>query len=384
MFENQEYRFNVSFTRDAYPEKPDKCAFKDIYFERHTDITIDDFVGAVEMGYGYTYIYNQRNFHISYKTKDNFKYTKFLAFDIDDTDCSFEKAIDTCVYPPTIAYRTYSDGYEDKCSYRFIYVFNDYINNQNFYEIYNAVSSINRFGKDLDRREYNQFYFGTDKQDAYVSYTIYDLADFNVEKVSYNTSTPLILSEDESYYTFPEEYYEVKRLWYYDKNTKRHRIRKYTDAGKLSRRKQLYLDGQLIKKINDIDNVEIMYRILQNELKLYYDNSIDTITDEELKDIAKRIMRYPFKCKTTDKHPSFRINVPYWKSIMNVNNNTYKPIVAINHIRKKIKIDMFKQLYNSNLTYEENMKIMKDNNIDISRRTYYNFKKEINSANQNI
>ena len=247
MITDTEYRFKVSLTKDPYQKKPDKESFKQISFER-TELGIDDFVGAIECGYGFSYIYNQQSFHIGYKKKENFRYTKVLAFDIDDTDCDFDTAIEGCVCPPTIAYRTYSDGEDGKCSYRFIYIFYDYINSLNFNEIYHSVATINNF-KDLDERVYNQLYFGTDKSDSYVSYLIYDLTDFKVQEIQYSTHTPLIPSEDGTYYTFPEEYYEIKRLWYFDPVTKRRGIRKYTDAGKLSRRKQLFIDGQPVQSI---------------------------------------------------------------------------------------------------------------------------------------
>lgn len=373
------YKFNISLTREPYPKKPDKKDFNKIIFERQ-EVSIDDFVGAIECGYGYTYIYNQRNFHIRYKTKENFKYTKVLAFDIDDTDCDFETALNNCVYQPTIAYRTYSDGEDNKCSYRFIYVFEDYINTLNFHEIYHKIAIVNRF-KDLDIREYNQFYFGTDKLDSYVSYMIYRLEDFNIEQSNYNTHSELIPSEDGTYYTFPDEYYEVKRLWGFDPISKRRFIRKYTDEGKLSRRKQLFIDGQLLKKINNITSIDTMYKVLKNELRIYYDNSIDTITDDELRDIARRVIQYPFKCKICEKHPQFRINVPYWKELMNKENKVYKPIVAINTIRKKIQYSVFKNIYNKALSYKENMQNMIDNNLKISKMTYYRYLKDMKNEN---
>lgn len=371
------YRFKVSLTADPYPRKPDKDGFKRISFDR-VELGIDDFVGAIEAGYGFAYVYNQRSFHIARKTMENFRYTQALAFDIDDTDCDFDTAIEACALPPTIAYRTYSDGEDGKCSYRFVYVFHDYINSLNFNEIYHNVAALNNF-KDLDERGYNQLYFGTNKTDSYVSYLVYDLADFNVREVTYSTHTPLIPSADGTYFTFPEEYYEIRRLWYFDPVTRRRGIRKYTDAGRLSRRKQLFIDGQLYKKINNINSVDTMYMILKNELKLYYDNTVDVITEEELRDISRRVIQYPFKCKTCDKHPDFRINVPYWKSVMNIGNEVYKPIVAINHIRKQIKLDMFKRLYNNSLSYEDNMLRMRENGLKISRRTFFNYKRECKS-----
>ena len=377
MIIDSEYRFKVSLSREPYPKKPDKHSgcYENMHFDRQ-DLSIDDFVGAIEGGYAYTYIYNQQHFHIAYKTKENFRYTKVLAFDIDDTDCNYETAIGNCAYPPTIAYRTYSDGEDQKCSYRFVYIFNDYINSLNFRDIYHKVSVINGF-KDLDERTYNQFYFGTDKSDTYVSYIIYTLNDFDVEQTYYKTHTDLIPSPDGTYFTFPDEYYEIKRLWHFDPITKRRYIRKYTDEGKLSRRKQLFIDGQLIKKINDIDNPDTMYKILSHEMDMFYDNTTDSISQEELRDIAKRVIRYPFKCKTCDKHPLFRINVPYWKSVMNVDNGVYKPIVAINHIRKQIKLETFKRLYNENLSCKENMKIMEDNGFKISRMSYYRYVEDL-------
>lgn len=378
MITDTEFRFKVSLTRDSYGKKPKTDEeFRKMWFER-AELGIDDFVGAIECGYGFSYIYNQQSFHIKYKEKKNFRYTKVLAFDIDDTDCEFETAIANCPYPPSIAYRTYSDGEDGKCSYRFIYLFYDYINSLNFNEIYHNVAIINGF-KDLDERVYNQLYFGTDKSDTYVSYLVYDLSDFNVQAIHYNTHTPLIPSTDGTYYTFPDEYYEIKRLWYFDPVTRRRYVRKYTDEGKLSRRKQLYIDGQLYKKINGIANKDIMYRILQNELKLYYDNTVDVITDDEVMSIAYSVMNTPFKCKPCTKHPQFRINVPYWKSVMNVGNNIYKPIVAINHIRKQIKMDIFKKVYNDKLSYEENKKFLEEEGLSLSRRSFYNYKRECKS-----
>lgn len=375
MITDTEYRFKVSLTRDPYPKKPDRGSdeYSSIWFERQ-ELSIDDFAGAIEAGYGYTYVYNQQKFHIKYKTKENFRYTKVLAFDIDDTDCDMETAFESCAYPPTIAYRTYSDGEDGKCSYRFVYIFNDYINSLNFKEIYHSVATTNNF-KDLDARELNQFYFGTDKGDSRVSYIVYSLKDFNVERLSYRTSTPLILSEDGTYYTFPDEYYEIRRLWGFDPYSKRKFIRKYTDEGKLSRRKQLFIDGQLIKKINDITNQDTLYKILKIELNLYYDNTVDVITDEELRGIARRVIQKGFSCKPCTKHPSFRINVPYWKSVMNVGNNVYKPIAAVNYIKKQIKVDKFKQLYNPSLTNSENLKIMEENGFKIDKRTLQRYKK---------
>lgn len=372
---NGQYTFKVSLTREAYPKKPDKDSYNTIYFDRH-DMTIDDFVSAIECGYGFTYVYNQQHFHIAYKKKENFRYTKVLAFDVDDTDCDMDCAIDACPYPPTIAYGTYSDGEDGKCSYRFIYIFEDYINSQNFKDIYHSVASVNHL-KDLDVREINQFYLGTDKHNLYVSNIVYSLDVFGVTPTTYKTQSDLILSEDGTYFTFPEEYYEVRRLWRFDPETKRRYIERYTDSGKLSRRKQLFIDGQLIKKINNITSTDLMYAILKHELSLFYDNNTDTITEEQLMDIAKNVMKYPFTCKTYDKHPEFRLNVPYWKSVMNVGNDVYKPIVAINQVRKKIRMDIFKKLYNPSLTNKDNLRIMIDNGFKISERTLKRYKKDV-------
>ena len=229
MFIDKEYRFKVSLTREPYPKKPDKEDFNKIYFEKK-EMNIDSFVDAIEGGYGYSYVFNTTNLHISQKTKENFSYTKVLAFDIDDTDCDFETALNNCIYQPTIAYRTYSDGEDGKCSYRFVYIFKDFINTLNFFEIYDKVALINNF-RGLDKRTYNQFYFGTDKPDSFVSYQIYELQDFEIEQAYYKTHTDLIPSEDGTYFTFPEEYYEIRRLWYFDPITKRRGLRKYTDEG---------------------------------------------------------------------------------------------------------------------------------------------------------
>lgn len=372
------YLFDVSISQECYATKPDKPTLEKMRYTRES-LTYYEFLDKIEHGYAFCYVFkgNWRNI-------ENFKFTHFLAYDIDDVDCDFDSAIEKCPNPPTLAYRTYSDGENGKCSYRFIYAFesDEFINTFNFREAYDNVALANGFKLDLDKKAEDcaRLFFGTDKNDSFIGGKLYRLSDFDISQGIYSTHTPLILSEDGTYYTFPDEYYEIKRLWGFDPNTKRKFIRKYTDEGKLSRRKQLFIDGQLFKKINNITDSNFLYKILKKELGIYYDNTVDTITDDEIKGIAERVIQKEFKCKPCTKHPSFKINVQYWKRVMNVGNNIYKPIVAVNRIKKQIKVDMFKQLYNPSLTNSENLKIMEENGLKIDKRTLQRYKKEYSNC----
>lgn len=378
MFRDDTYRFKISISDIPYPVKPDRDSSEmhSMTFTRQ-EMTVNDLVSAIEMGYAFCYVFDGIKFHIRFKTGEHFRYTKVIAFDIDDVECDMDTALERCSLTPTFAYPTYGNGDNGKCSFRFVYIFDSYINALNFDEVYSTIARVNGF-QGLDKRSKEQLYFGTDKEGFFVSNLIYSLSDINVGEAGfYKTHSDLIPSEDGSYFLFPSPYYEVKRLWYYDAETGRRFIRKYTDEGTLSRRTQLYLDGQLLKKINNIVDKKHMLKVLETELFLYYDNSVDPITDADLKRIVENIFSHSFSFRDAE-HPSFRVNVPWYKQVL---GQDYKPMTAINMTRKKIQLDMFKKLYNPELSNKDNMELFKENNFNISRRTFYYYK---NSANQNI
>lgn len=99
-----------------------------------------------------------QRFIAAYKKAEKFAYTNVLFFDIDDAACTMSELLESIPYEPTIAYRTFSDGVKGN-RYRFVYVFEDYINARNFDCVYDRVAEACNLPPELDRRNCTQCYF---------------------------------------------------------------------------------------------------------------------------------------------------------------------------------------------------------------------------------
>lgn len=142
------------------------------------------------------------------------------------------------------------------------------------------------------------------------------------------------------------------------------------------RRKKLFLNLLLRKRILPQITLEHLIYCGLYELYYYIDNSIDKITKKEIVNIA--LNAYKADVIINDaKRPKYKINKEYCK------RNNIKPktanIIHINEQKKEKKQernDIIKMLFNPSLTDLQNINILKEKGINISLRTLARWKKE--------
>ena len=177
-----------------------------------------------------------------------------------------------------------------------------------------------------------------------------------------------------------DNYTEIRRKYSIIKDEKDGKTYLYTKVQRLrdgeQRRKHLYINLLLRKRILPTISFEhLLYSGLW-ELFYYIDNKEDTITKKEIFVIA--LNAYKSHVTIIDKkRKKYKINKEYCYQ------NNISPrkanILYLNDSRMKEKQkrdSIIKQLYNANISDVKNNKILKDNGIDISIKTLRRWKKE--------
>ena len=398
---NEEFRFNFSISERGYATKEEAIAALPYYLDknktlnpqvdyfRRQSITVQELAHSIAQGHTTCGVYDApKEFTARWKNLQKFRYTNCLFFDIDDASCTMTELLDSVPYVPTISYRTFSDGVKGN-RYRFVYVFEDYINKYNFGVVYNKVAEACNLPPELDVRNCVQCYYGTDKTDIYNSNLIYSFEDFNIEIPQYDSESvtidgfqvkyhsDLILSENQHYYTFPEPYYEVWHKYSFNPETKKTGVVKIKDGE--GRRRSLWKVGQVLMVLNPQIPLSVLTKALQREVELFYDNTEDTIpvtgNSRSIEGIAQSVYnnydKYPI---TQSEHKGFKINKTYWQSIMSVGNEIYKPIIAVAKCRNEINQYYFNKYYNPSLTMKENLEILHSHNVNICLATLYSLR----------
>lgn len=421
-----------TISKECFTQKPNNNEIRKISYIRR-DLDIDDVVNHIRGGYvlsanfceDYTSTITQRD-----RRYDNFISTPMIMFDLDnDIDCTLNELVGALQYQPTISYTTFSHNKEGKGNrYRLLYLFEDPITDTRLYKgIYKEIKSSFDFELD-DNCGSNpcQAVFGSGRDcEVVVTGNSYSVDDFNLilekglsnsikkekknnieieslfrndeyksdfyhlsyiellDKYRYVYSffehTPLpIVSDDCPYIILPENYITIKRYWlcqrvedeYGEEKWRYAKIRKIKDGEQ--RRKKLFLNGILRRKmIPDITFEHLLYCLIF-ELYYFYENSKDTIKKLDILNIARNVMmadiaNYSFE--QTDKR-QFVINEAYCRKY-NVSKKE-----ARNLSKKLINYSRIGELYDVSLTDRENVEIFKQNGLNISSKTLQRFRKD--------
>ena len=179
----------------------------------------------------------------------------------------------------------------------------------------------------------------------------------------------------------PSDYTEIRRKFKIEKIQARNGMiynipitQKLIDGER--RRKKLYLNLLLHKRILPNITLDHLLYIAMYELYYYVDNSKDSITKKELVNIA--VNAYKSDVTISDKkRVHYKINKKYCKE------HGIKPktanIIYVNEQRKEKKQERnerIKSLFNQNITDLENINLLKQNGIEISLNTLRRWKKE--------
>ena len=422
--------FNIS--KECFTQKPNNNEIRKISYIRR-DLDVDDVVNHIRGGYvlsanfcnDYTSTITQRD-----RRYDNFISTPMIMYDLDnDIDCTLNELVGALQYKPTISYTTFSHQVNEKGNrYRLLYLFENPICDIDCYKsIYKKIC--NTFDFKIDDNcgcNPTQAVFGSHNDcEVIVTDISYSIDDFdistekglsnsikkekknNIEIESlfrndeyksdfYHLSyaelldkyryvypffehTPLPdVSDDCPYIILPKNYISIRRYWlcekvedeYGEEKWRYAKIKKIKDGEQ--RRKKLYLNGILRRKmIPDITFEHLLYCLIF-ELYYFYENSKDTIKKLDILHIARNVMmadiaNYSFE--QTDKR-QFVINEAYCRK-----HNVSKK-EARNLSKKLINYEKIGELYDVSLTDRENVEIFKQNGLDISSKTLQRFRKD--------
>ncbi len=131
---SSDYTFNVSVSATCYKSKKEFVEASGKLKYRKQEVTVSSFCELIKEGRSFCHCYDDDDepFTNSTKTQYNFRYTSYIAFDIDDSPLPMENYLTTLSYQPTIAYTTASNGIKGN-RYRLIYCFDSKIKGKEQY-----------------------------------------------------------------------------------------------------------------------------------------------------------------------------------------------------------------------------------------------------------
>lgn len=209
----------------------------------------------------------------------------------------------------------------------------------------------------------------TDFSKLDIQYFVSKYSKAYMQKYILGLSTPLILSEDASYYTFPTEYYEVARKWNYLNG--KHTISKWQPGE--DRKKKLYCSAKIfIKNIPDISLGALLF-CLSKELISYYENFDGKITKTVLYQITKGALNDQTPIDPT-KHGQFRVNKKYWKQ-KGISANAAKQL-----IKRRLKDEELASLYDDSVPVTELLGKYQAAGIKVGKSTLYQYRKQYRAS----
>lgn len=336
MVEKFNYNFEISISEKAYSAKPKNEDYKSMKF-RKVIVNPSLFLEYIKFGYSYCHVF--KNDH---RSNADFLYTYFVNIDVDDSKVSLADYLKKPYMKPTLAYTTYSNKKNGLYSYRLIYCFSEKIDAQMYEPLYNSICSYVGLAntKDDCGRVLSQLMNGNSLPDMeyYLSNRIYDISNFaqishlrlycresnmynpkrlNCKKDSNNSintkiitdlnrlELPVFLAEyarlgiveqteleynEDGYCLIPDTFMKVFNRIVWD--NKKARISKFKDGE--GRRKRLFADACVIRKIEpDISFEKLLYNLVYRRMR-YYDNRDNVLTNKVLVEKAMYVLSLPF------------------------------------------------------------------------------------------
>ena len=199
-------------------------------------------------------------------------------------------------------------------------------------------------------------------------------ADEFIEKYSkkyYSTylrslKSALYISEDQEYFTYPDDYQQVFRKWSITEDGRRTVVR-YA-IGEDRKCKLFKTARQMVCNIPDITLENLVFNLVV-EREHYYENADNKITDEVILQTAKNALTSTHTLKPS-KHPTFSVNKDFWAE-QGLTANQAKQI-----IRKKLKDEEILNVYDFSKSVKENLETLHTLGIKVGKSKLYSFLKE--------
>lgn len=172
--------FILSISTCGFAQKPKN--YSKISFTQKT-VTLPQIVDVIRNGHLFCGQMDDTCFPIAYKVSEHFVGTNVVSIDIDDCDCSMRDYMETLSYTPTIAYETFSNLQEGKgYRFRFLYVFSDFLNANDYRRMYYAICTANHIDKYNDTHTASPYQkiWGTSKdKDIMDNGIVYSVSSFS-------------------------------------------------------------------------------------------------------------------------------------------------------------------------------------------------------------
>lgn len=407
------YTFNVSVSTTTHKDKADFEAVSNRLEYRKQSADIDTLCRLIKDGHSFCHCFDDDDDTFTNTTKDNnnFRYTSFIPYDIDNSTLQMEEYLTTLTYQPTIAYTTTSDGIKGN-RYRLIYCFDSKIKGVGRYQaLFDTMKTESGIGE-LDNCTHSpaQAFFGNALPTCQMVCThyVYHLttaASTTTEKkekvskhikikkeesdiirndtfkqdfegmslrrfVSTYSSEYQPIEESEltycnGYASIDENYLRIYRRW----NPDTRRIHKWQDGE--GRRKKLATAALIIRKIKPDITAEHLIYCLAYEVVHYYSNIDGVLNKSLILRVAKAALEKPIDDITIKGHDKrkYKVDVTYWKS------QGISTKAAVAKAKGVWNDERIGKLYDLQLTDKENVKVMAEYGVKVSVSTLKRWRK---------
>ena len=426
----------VAVSNQKFTSKPSGAEIKKITYTKK-DVSIYTLTNLISCGYAFcAYYTNNSEFSMCDKTKENFISTPLIFVDVDNlggkTSEEFINSLDGDVMP-NLWYNTFSssDGNERM---RLVYVMEKNIDNEHVYR-YNSHYIVDKLGIDVDNCTFSpfQFYFGTGKQQRVqcvngTKHKVFDVElkeDNEQERKSANTTyikeeeyiircnctfdnnsdfirnywnldnrafilkytdsievinnTPLNYDPAKMYIELPDDYIAIERKTYTvyemrngEKNFKYKDNYRWKDGE--GRKKKLFLTAIMRRLMSPTITFEqLLFNTAWEFENFYLNTKKDYISKKQVFQIVVSALKEDLESyKTMAKRDKRKFIVnPYYNNVEGYSN---KQLAAM--AKKAIHYAEIGELYDCNLTDNENLKVLEEYGVKCSLRTLKNFRKD--------
>ena len=402
----------ISISNKQFLHKPTNVGteFYSVKFESKA-INYNDFKTIIEQGYALSCNCRDSVYpYVNYDKALNFKGIQYVLIDIDECELSYDEIIANMEYLPSIAHTSYSHlspSKGGKNCYHFYFILNEEIKSIKDYNYY-----FHKFSKSIEkiidkrvtlpyRLVFTNHISNSNFNliDNQIVYNIDDLSimncdvvnvenadDLSIEEesnfqillkslkrgelierykdvINYHRATQIEVEDNVSFINLENvEYYEVFNKLKFD-NINKKSIKNKVKIGK--RHHQLFLDAIQLKAINANITLDELVFALIYEVYNFYDNSDNELNNNVITSTAKSVMNGDYTaCKSKKKT---KVNRKFFKNF--VGKQQEKSGIA----RRDKKDSEIGEMIDLNLSFEENLQILKENNIKIEKRRLVEF-----------
>nr|DAJ20164.1 MAG TPA: arginine repressor [Siphoviridae sp. ctTYz13] len=404
----------ITISTKKFTNKPTNVGseFYNVKFETKT-INYNDFNAIIEEGYALSCNCRDEVYpYVNYDKALNYRGIQYVLIDIDECKLTYDEIIENMEYLPSFAHTSYSHlspSKGGKNCYHFYFILNEEIKTIKDYNFYFHKFS-KSISKIIDKRvtlPYRLVFTNHISNDNYqlidnqIVYNIDDLSIMNCDVVDeenaddlsieveeesnfqkdmkslkrselierykdvidYHRATQIEVEDNVSFINLENiEYYEVFNKLKFD-NINKKSVKNKIKIGK--RHHQLFLDAIQLKAINSNITLDELVFALIYEVYNFYDNSDNELNNNVIMATAKSVMEGEYTAYQSRKKT--KVNRKFFKNF--IGKQQEKSGIA----RRDKKDSEIGEMIDLSLSFEENLQMLKANNIKIEKRRLIDF-----------